>query len=217
MPPLLIRFGLAVSASVLFGVGFVAAEIGAAVEPPRTVDRTFGCLPQVATGKVRALDVTAVPRGAVEARDPFAPRSPGFIGVSSGGWESSSELVAVRARRWHRFVRGHSAAGVFASRGCRASRITVPLSSKGLAGLPTRWVKSATCLGRGRVIIRVRAVLSPGDPWRPLVTGALDGATGTVARAAIAVRSEQTGKPLAYMELGRDGTTKLWFASGCDR
>jgi hypothetical protein len=201
----------------VLGVGFNAATIGAAVEPPQVVDRTFGCIPDVATGKVRALDVTAVPRGAVEAHDPSAPRSPGFIGVSSGGWESASELVAVRANRWQRFTRGHSAAGVFASRGCRASRITVPLSRKGLAGLPTRWVKNARCLSRGRVIIRVRAVLTPSDPWRPFVTGSLDGATGTVVRAAVAVRSEETGKPLAYMELGRDGTTKLWFASGCAR
>lgn len=217
MLPRIIRIGVAGSAVALLAVGFNAATVGAAVEPLRVVDRTFGCLPEAATGKVRALDVTAVPRGAVEARDPFAPRSPGFIGVSSGGWESSSELVVVRARRWQRFMRGHSAAGVFASRGCRASRIAVPLSRKGLAGRPTRWVKNARCLGRGRVIIRVRAELSPSDPWRTLVTGAIDGATGTVVRAAVAVRSEQSGKPLAYMELGRDGTTKLWFASGCDR
>lgn len=213
----LIRLGVALSAAAVLGVGLNAATIGAAVEPPRVVDRTFGCLPDAATGKVRALDVTAVPRGAVEAHDPLAPRSPGFIGVSSGGWKSTSELVVVRAGRWQRFTRGHSAGGVFSSRGCRASRITVPLSRKGLAGLPTRWVKNARCLSRGRVLIRVRAELSPSDPWRPLVTGSVDGATGTVIRAAVAVRSEQTGKPLAYIELGRDGTTKFWFASGCDR
>lgn len=213
----MIRFGIAVGTAAVLGVGFNAATIRAAAEPPQVVDRTFGCIPDAATGKVRALDVTAVPRGAVEAHDPLAPRSPGFIGVSSGGWESASELVSVRSSRWQRFTRGHSAAGVFASRGCRASRITIPLSRKGLAGRPTRWVKNARCLSRGRVIIRVRAELSPSDPWRTLVTGTVDGATGTVLRAAIAVHNEQTRKPLAYMELARDGTTKLWFASGCDR
>lgn len=212
-----IRRGAAISTAAVLGVGFNAATIGAAVEPPRVVDRTFGCIPEMATGKLRALDVTAVPRGSVEARDPFAPRSPGFLGVSTGGLESASELVAVRANRWQRFARGHSAAGVFVSRGCRASRTAVALSRKGLAGLPTRWVKNARCLNRGRVIIRVRAVLSQSDPWRSLVTGSVDGATGTVVSAAVAVRSEQTGKPLAYMALTRDGTTKLWFASGCNR
>ena len=217
MPPRLIRLGVALSVVAMVGVGSNAATIGAAVEPPRVIDRTFGCIPEAATGKVRALDVTAVPRGAVETHDPFAPRSPGFIGVSSGGWESTSELVAVRAGRWQRFTRGYSAAGVFASRGCGLSRVSVPLSKQGLSGAPTRWVKNARCLGRGRVIIRVRATLTKSDPWRPLVTGSLDGATGTVTQAALAVRSERTGRPLAYMELAPDGSTKLWLASGCDR
>lgn len=210
----MIRLALGVSAAAVLGLN--ATPIGAAGEPPRVVDRTFGCTPRALTGTFRALDVTAVPRGSVEAYDPTAPPSPGFIGVASGGWESGSELVSVRASRWQRFGKAYSPAGVFASRRCGASRISVPLSAKGLPGGPTRWVKNATCLGRGRVIIRVRAVLSPSDPWRPLVTGSVDGATGTVVRAAVAVRSERTGKPLAYMELARDGTTKHWFASGCD-
>ena len=216
MLPRLIRLALGVSVAAMLGHNLTT--IGAAAgPPPRVVDRTFGCTPRPLTGKLRMLDATAVPRGSIETRVPSASRSPGFIGVASGGWESGSELVSVRASRWQRFGKAYSPAGVFASRRCGGSRISVPLSAKGLPGPPTRWVKNARCLGRGRVIIRVRAVLSPSDPWRPLVTGSVDGATGTVVRAAVAVRSERTGKPLAYMELARVGTTKLWFASGCDR
>ncbi len=213
----MIRGLVAIGVTVVLGFGFSAGATGAAPEGTRVIDRTFGCIPQALTGDVRAFDVTAVPRGSVEAADPFAPRSPGFIGVASGGWEPRSELVAVRTRRWQRFGTTYSPAGVFASRGCRQSRLAVLLSNKGLLGPPTRWMKSATCLGRGRVIIRVRAVLATSDPWRSLVTGAFDGATGAVVQASLAVRSERTGKPLAHVELARDGTTKLWLSASCDR
>jgi len=213
----MIRGLVVLGATAVLSFGFSTSATGAAPEGLRVIDRTFGCIPRALTGNVRAIDVTAVPRGSVEAADTSAPRSPGFIGVASGGWAASSELVSVRARRWQRFLPTISAAGVYASRECRLSRLAVPLSNEGLSGPPTRWMKSTSCLGRGRVIIRVQAVLATSDPWRDLVTGSFDGAAGNVVRASIAVRSERTGKPVAYMELARDGTTKLWHSSSCDR
>jgi hypothetical protein len=42
-----------------------------------------------------------------------------------------------------------------------------------------------------------------------------DGARRQVVEAAVAVRSERTGKPVAFVELGRAGKTRLWTSPGC--
>lgn len=206
---------LVATAVVVLALGVTRSD--ASVGARQVVDRTFGCVPQPLSGKLRATEVVAVPRGAAEGRDPLAPLSPGFVGVSSGGWRATSELVSVRAARWRRFGATASAAGVFVNRICSPSRIAVTLSSKAAAGSPVRWAKRVTCVGPGRVIVRVRAVLTSSDPWRPLVTRDFDGATGTVISAAVAVRSEQSGTLLAYVELARDGTTRFWRGAGCAR
>ena len=211
----MIRGLAALSAIAAVGIALATGATGADIERLVT-DRTFGCTPRVLTGNVRATEITAVPRGSVEPNDTMAPRSPGFVGVATGGREAGSELVSVRARRWQRFGKTYSPAGVYANRDCSVSRISVPLTRKGLEGTPTRWTESATCLGRGRVIIRVRAQLAGGDPWRELVTGRFDGASGNVVTASLAIRSERTGKSLGYMELAEDGTTKLWHAPSCN-
>jgi hypothetical protein len=213
----MIRGFATLSAIAVLGFALLTGATEASVEQALVIDRTFGCIPSALTGNVRATDVTAVPRGSVEPNDTMAPRSPGFVGVATGGREAGSELVSVRARRWQRFGNTYSPAGLYVNRGCSASRIPVPLSRKGLGGMPTRWMESVTCLGRGRVIIRVRAQFASGDPWRELVTSRFDGASGNVVTASLAVRSERTGKPLAYMELAKDGTTKLWHAPSCKR
>ena len=181
----------------------------------RVVDRTFGCTPIALDATLRATDVNVVPIGAAEPYGAFQKRSPGFLGVASGGWGPDAELVSVRARGWQRFRSTYSAEGVYAAvRRCAASRTFVPLSAKGLAGPPVQWAKELTCLGRGRVLIRVRATLQTPASWRAQ-TDSFDGARSNVVQAAIAVRSERTGKPIAYMELGSDGKTKLWSAAGC--
>lgn len=194
----------------------LASSAGARPAAARVIDRTFRCTPVTLDADLRATDVNVVP---ITAREPYNPSqkpSPGFIGVASGGRGSDADLVSVRARGWQRFRSTYSPAGVYAAVAprCAPSRISVALSPRGLAGPPVRWGREVTCLGRGRVLVRVRAVLQPPASWQPQ-TDSFDGARSNVVQAAIAVRSERTGKPLAYTELERDGSTKLWHAPSC--
>ncbi len=215
MAQLIVRLGLssALVAAAILGFG---GNAGAVTETATMIDRTFGCLPQVATGKVRTVDIHAYPVGTVEAHGAVGHRSPGFVSVGSGGWTPSGDLVSVRARRWERFPKHVSREGVYTSIArCGASRARIPLTPDGLPGTPVGWSKRVTCLGRGRVLVRVRATLPSGALWTPLITSSSDGAQGKVVEAKLAVRSERTGKPLAYLELARDGTTKLWTSAGC--
>lgn len=207
-------FGVALLAAAVLGLGSSASALPAA---SRVIDRTFGCTPVPLAAGLRAVDVNAVPVRAAETYDPqLKNRSPGFIGVASGGWEPGSELVSIRARGWQRFTSTYSAEGVYASiRRCASSRISVPLSAKGLPGPPIQWARQVTCLGRGRVIVRVRAILQSPAFWQPLISASYDGVRSKVVEAALAIRSERTGKPIAYMELDRDGTTKLWHSPLC--
>ncbi|MEO5577172.1 MAG: hypothetical protein ABIR67_11330 [Gaiellaceae bacterium] len=208
-----IGLGAALLAAAVLGVdGAASAPIAS-----RIVDRTFGCIPAAVTGNLRGVEVTAVPIGAKENHDPtHQNRSPGFIGAGSGGWGLGSELVSVRARGWQRFTTSYSHAGVYASIArCARSRLSVTLSANGLSNGPVRWFEEVTCLGRGRVLIRVRALMQTPALWQPLIRFAYDGARDRVVEAALAIRSERTGRPIAYMELARDGTTKLWYSPAC--
>ena len=66
------------------------------------------------------------------------------------------------------------------------------------------------------MLVRVRAELASPSAWRP-VGAPYAGAVGNVAGAEVAVRSEKTGKPIAFSTLG-DGSrqTKLWtLAASC--
>jgi hypothetical protein len=214
---ILIRLGLgsAVLAAAMLGAGSTAYAVQKA---PLVIDRTFGCLPVPLSDRVRTVDVHAYPAGAVAATDPFTPRSPGFISIGSGGWGPGADLVSVRARRWQRFPPNVSREGVYASiQRCGRARVEVPLSPAGLPNAPVRWSKRVTCLGRGRVIVRVQATLESGASWTQAINQSSDGAQGRVVEARLAVRSEQTGRPLAYLELARDGTTKLWTSPRCVR
>jgi hypothetical protein len=179
-----------------------------------TVDRTFRCAPTT-LGGLRSVDVNVIPSGTREQYGQQHP-SPGFAGVAStGAWEARSELVSVRARGWQRFGTTHSPQGVYAStRRCAPSRTRVPLSAMGLPGPPVQWEQSASCLTGGRVLVRVRAVLRSPAPWRR-AGDAYVGARSNVIKAALAIRSERTGKPIAYIELDTAGKTKLWHSSVC--
>jgi hypothetical protein len=208
-----LSLGSALLAAAVLGFGSSARAVPAAAQ---VIDRTFGCLPVVLTGKIRTVDIRAYPIGTVEAHHANDNRSPGFISVGSGGWEAGADLVSVRARRWARFAPNVSREGVYASiHRCSPSRSKIALTASGLPAVPTPWAKSVTCLGRGRVFVRVRATLQTGALWTPLITQSSDGAQGKVVEAKLAVRSERTGEPLAYLELSRDGTTKLWTSSRC--
>ena len=179
--------------------------------PARIVDRTFRCTPTAVGSGLRELTVDTVPITATErsAQDP----SPGFIGVISGGWAPSSDFVSIRARRWQRFGRPvNSWQGVYANTArCASSRRSVSLSSKGLPGPPIRWQERERCVVPGRILVRFRAVLQAPALWRR-ISGSYLGARSNVIDAALAIRSERTGNPIAYMGLDRAGKTKLWYS-----
>jgi hypothetical protein len=202
---------------VPLGMVAIAAMVAAlqldAATPSRVVDRTFRCTPSSLAPGLREIDVLAIPVGERWTGSQQENPSPGYISLNSGGWRLGSELVAVRARPWQRFAVS-GAPGVYAQASCRPARHSLPLSSKGLPGPPTRWRDNVSCSLSGRVLVRVRAVLDNPASWQR-VNQTHFGAVRNVAEAKIAVRAEKTRRPLALLELDSRGETKLWTSAGC--
>jgi hypothetical protein len=179
--------------------------------PSRIVDRTFVCTP-MAFGGVRDLDLWASP----PRTDPWT--IPAYLVARTGTTLPTSDLVFVRARAqgmigWTSPFSGP--AGVYAhARRCTPARAKVALTSKGLPGPPAGWYSEVSCSLRGRVLVRVRALLAAPADWRP-TSGPFQGAQRSVLEAELAVRSERTGEPLAFMKLARDGGTRFWSAPRC--
>ena len=191
-------------------VGLAATGSGTTA-PSRTVDRTFACTPMIAGG-ARVLDLWASP----PRDDPWT--IPAYLVARTGTTLPSEDLVYVRARTqgkigWTSPFSGPG--GVYAhSRRCSPARASVALSSKGLPGTPTGWYSPVSCTLRGRVLVRVRALLAAPAGWGragPLFRGA----QRRVLEATLAIRSERTGEPLAFMTLNRAGETRLWSSSRC--
>jgi len=188
------------------------ASIGSGTSAPsRTVDRTFACTPLLAGGG-RELDLWASP----PRTDPWT--IPAYLVARTGTTLPSEDLVYVRARTqgkigWTTPFSGP--AGVYAhARRCSSTRASVALSAKGLPGPPTGWFSPVSCTLRGRVLVRVRALLAAPAGWGragPL----FQGARKDVLEASLAIRSERTGEPLAFMTLNRAGETRLWSSSRC--
>jgi hypothetical protein len=194
-------------------IGLVALALAAYAEArPATVvlDRTLVCTTQYGD-----VDVMASPKGS-QAFATAQMESSGFVGVGSGQVDQLNSLVTVRARAERSEIASARAPqGVYARAGrCFLSRKTVPLTSKGLPSPPVAWEKSYSCTVRGRVVVRVRAVLATAASWRRIDTSYF-GAKANVVSAALAVRSERTGKPLGYGTLSSAGKTKLWVAGSC--
>lgn len=198
----------------------VAVILATAAEPggsaaSRVIDRTFRCTPSLLAGGegLRDLDLIARPLGSHEygAPDP----SPGFLGVGSGGHNPTADLVSVRADAWERFRNRRVPEGVYANAArCNPARVSVPLSSAGLAGPPVRWSEDTPCPISGRLLVRVRAVLGSTAPWQR-IDGTYIGARRTVAEAKVAVRAERGRRPIALLELDSRGQTRLWTSSAC--
>jgi hypothetical protein len=181
----------------------------------RVVDRTFRCTPAILAGGegLRDLNLISMPRGAHEFQNPSP--SPGYLGVESGGFNTTAALVAVRADAWERFRNRRVPEGVYASAArCTPTRTSVPLSSTGLAGPPIRWSEDTSCPISGRLLVRVRAVLQSTAPWQR-IDGTYVGARRTVAEAKLAVRTERSRRPIALLELAKSGQTRLWTSSRC--
>lgn len=200
----------------------VAALCAAASSAPaadvasRTVDRTFVCTP-IAFGGIGDLDVNVSPL----REDNFGRRFVATLEARTGGSGPDETLVVARALKQpeHPGLAYNSsaggAAGVFAhSRRCASARAALPLSARGLAGPPIAWEKWLDCPVRGRVLVRVRAVLQSPDDWGR-VDRSYAGVGQPLVEAKLAVRSQRTGKPIAYLELDAKGNTKLWSSGSC--
>jgi hypothetical protein len=200
-----------VKAAAVAGLLALALAAYAQARPATVVlDRTFVCSPQFGD-----VDVMASPRGDV-AFSSGSMQSSGYLAVGSGQAYEQDGLVLVRARAEKSPVSSEQGPqGVYSRAGrCFLSKRTIPLDSKGLAGPPVRWSKSYGCSVRGRVIVRVRAVLAAGAGWRR-ANDSFFGARANVVSAQLAARSERSGKPLAFETLGPDGKTRLWSAASC--
>jgi hypothetical protein len=186
--------------------------------PSRTIDRTFRCTPAVLYGAVRHLDVSTRPRGTLGSGGRSDDVSPGYVSVGSGAASGPfDDLVFARSRLEQRGVAPTNPfpPGVYADvRRCAATRISVPLSAKGLPGPPIRFDREADCEIRGRVLVRVRAVLEAPTSWSR-ASPPYFGARRNVVDAKVAVRSERTRRPLALLTLDATGETRLWVASSC--
>jgi hypothetical protein len=182
----------------------------------RIIDRSFSCTLVAPLGGTRDLDLIATPFVVDRFRN---YRHPAFIGSSSGRVlagpvSDRANLVFVRARPSH--LPGRTLApGVYANtQTCSARSAPVALSPRGLPGPPVEFGQDAECAMRGRVLVRVRAELQTSAAWRPLQEG-YSGAQANVREAKLAVRSERTRKPIAFMELGPAGKIRFWAVSGC--
>jgi hypothetical protein len=212
-----LRWGFAIALALLLsfntssGGAAPGEELGA--RAPSVIDRTFRCTPVALGDGVRDLEVIAHPLGSHEFQNPSP--SPGFLSLGSGGLSPTSELVSVRAAAWERFRQRRVLEGVYvnASR-CSAARATLRLSRTGLPGRPVQWSENKSCPVTGRVLVRVRAVLQAPARWQQLDRTYV-GARRSVVEAAFAVRSERSRKPIAFVELGRAGKTRLWTSSDC--
>jgi hypothetical protein len=161
------------------------------------------------------VDVMASPRGGL-AFSTAMMESSGYLAVGSGRVDQLNGLVVVRARAEKSTVgRASGTQGVYGRAGkCFLSRKSVALTSKGLPAPPIEWARSYDCTARGRLLVRVRAVLATAASWRR-VDARYFGARANVVSAQFAVRSERTGEPVAYGTLGPRGKTKLWTAQRC--
>lgn len=184
--------------------------LGAVESASRIVDRTFTCAPRT-FGGLGDLDVNVSPFVDYGTFERSA-----YLIVSTGGSNPQDNLVFVRPRSQDELGGWRAGpAGVYASsRRCAGVRGSIPLSSTGLAGPPTRWEKDLNCPVRGRVLVRVRSVLRSPAGWRR-IDGFFHGARRPVVEAKIAVRVQRTGEPVAYMEYGAKGAVTLWYSSGC--
>jgi hypothetical protein len=206
-------------ASVAGAMGFLfAAEVANGAESAsRIIDRTFRCTPVALYGGVRELDIVAKPRGSPGGRGGLlSDLSGGYISAISGPQtRPGSELIQVSARPEPRWQNTTLPPGVYANlRRCRPARMRVPLSTKGLPGPPVEFAQDADCDVRGRVLVRVRAVLEAPTAWSRKEQPYF-GARRNVVEARIAVRTERTRRPIGLVEVNAAGDTRLWASSGC--
>lgn len=199
-------------------VAAVAAAGSGEGAPARVVDRTFRCTLAPLYGGLRELEVSTKPRGSLGNGGRSDDVSPGYISVGSGpGSSVFDDLIWARTRLEERGVAPGDpfVPGAYADvRRCRTARVLVPLSAKRLPGPPVKFDQAVDCEVRGRVVVRLRAVLEAPTEWRR-ANAPYFGARRNVVEAKIAVRSERTRRPIALLALDAGGETRLWVSNGC--
>jgi hypothetical protein len=189
----------------------VASRAALSPGASRLIDRTMVC--RLTFGS--DVDVVASPRGAPNISGlAFSPSS-GFVLVTSGPRGDLLSDLVVAARPGVRSAHTRFPAAVYtSSRRCSPSRVLVPLTLSGLPGPPTGFRAEGECTVNGRVLVRVRGLLTAPAEWRP-VDNAFVGARGRLVEAQIALREHRTRRPLAFVKVGRTGKTQLWTSSRC--
>jgi hypothetical protein len=198
-------------------LGFAAVSADrAATAASRVIDRTFVCTLLSSGGGVRSLDVLANPPFVDGSRN-F--RAPAYIGVGSGPvWPGRvtdrSNRVFVRARPFR--IPGRTVPpGVYVStRRCSDTTASVPLPEGRLPGTPARFEQYVDCSVRGRVLVRVRALLQSAASWGR-VQRWYAGAQANVVEATLAVRTERGRRTVVLMQLEPSGRALLWKARSC--
>ncbi|MEX2210663.1 MAG: hypothetical protein WD689_02730 [Gaiellaceae bacterium] len=186
------------------------APRGAGSSEATVVDRTFVCTP--AYGRV---NVVASPRGS-GASDLYVVDSAGYVRVSSGPGSFAADLVAAARPGMRSWVKRFPGAVYASSRRCTSVSASVPLSRAGLPGPALEWWTRWRCRVRGRVLIRVRAVVEATSSWGPIPGTSYTGTRGTLREASMVVRDEVSRRPLAFVELDRAGKTSTWTSTGAN-
>jgi hypothetical protein len=176
----------------------------------KTIDRTFACTPSFGQ-----LKVVVSPHGTPEL---IGSRflSSGYARATRGSDTDPAGDLAVIAKPGLRNGGTQFPGAAYVNRlRCAASRVKVPLGHAGLPGPPAAYRSDAVCKARAKVLVRIRAEVDGASSWRRLggeVGRSYTGVRGRVVSGELAVRDQQTGKPLAYATLGPSGATRHWSA-----
>ena len=198
----------AVAAVVVPERGPSAAEQAPLV---RTVDRTYACRVKADTAGERRFGVGS----RSSSRSSTGERWPAEVYVAGApGPVFVSELVVARSHvheQRQRAQRGFGPwhEGVYVNaRACTPSRVTVPLTAAGLEGPPSPHPTGASCVTRGRILVRIRATLAAPARWRELQEPYV-GVRANVTQMAVAVRLEQGPRPVGY-GTARPASSRFW-------
>jgi hypothetical protein len=174
------------------------------------VDRTLVCTATVDPLGDRTIGVSASPH--VDSIN--QPNSPARAWVVNGTTPSFF-VVAVEDRAAY-----GRAGGVWTHRSrCRRAATRIPLSAKGLPGPAVRWATGGTCRGVGRaVLVRIRARFESPTTWVTFRAGGQSylRAQGRLLEGSVAVRTERTRRPLAFMVMNDKGETRFYASPSCD-
>ncbi|MBA2384960.1 MAG: hypothetical protein H0V68_09925, partial [Actinobacteria bacterium] len=176
-----------------------------ATDPSRIVDRTLICSTVSDFGE-RLLRIAITPAMSLPSG-----QSPARASIGTGSAGTREVLAGITAGP--SFSRPGPGSAYFNKSRCRATAMSVPLTSRGLPSPPVLFDQYLKCRAGARVLVRVRAVLDRRVAWR--ATRDLVEARGNSSTAALAVRTE-TGKPIAYFTL-ESGKTRLWTVGSCTR